>query len=66
MSDTYHAIANRGNHFVAERGGTTKPHVIEDLALPEGPLASGYEVLRDTLAYLGERTDRCFRNSYVQ
>lgn len=59
--DTYHAIVDSGNDFVTKRGGKIKPHPVKDLPLPEEPLASQYEVLQDSLVYLGERRDRLYR-----
>ena len=63
---TYHAIVQSGNDFVTKRAGKIKPHVIKDLPLPEEPLASGYEVLRDALVHLGERQDVLYRMLVVR
>ena len=57
----YHAIVDSGNHFVTKRGGNIKPHVVRELPLPEEPLASGYTVLQDAVAYLGQRPDQLYR-----
>ena len=59
--DTYHAIADSGNHFVTKRGGNVQPHIVKELPLPEQPLASGYVVLQDALVYLGDRQDLLYR-----
>jgi hypothetical protein len=59
--ETYHAIVDSGNDFVTKRGGKIKPLPVKDLPLPQEPLASEYEVLQDTLVYLGERRNRLYR-----
>jgi hypothetical protein len=64
--ETYHDIVESGNHFVTKRGGKTKPHLIKALPLPEEPLASQYEVLADSLVYLGDRHDRRYRMLQVR
>lgn len=59
---TYHQIVESGNDFVTKRAGKIKPHLVQELPLPdENELSSGYEVLQDALVYLGERQDRLFR-----
>ena len=60
--ETYCEIAESGNDFVTKRAGKIKPHLIEELPIPEvDELTSGYEVLQDALVYLGDRRDRTFR-----
>lgn len=59
--ETYHRIVKSDNHFVTKLGGNVKPQVVKELPLPEEPLASGYVVLRDTLAHLGDHRDQLFR-----
>jgi hypothetical protein len=59
--DYYHRIADSHNDFVTKFPGRVKPHPVKDLPLPEGSLASGYQVLRDQLVSLGERSDRLYR-----
>jgi hypothetical protein len=59
--DTYHAIVDSGNDFVTKRGGNVQPHIVKELPLPEEPLASGYVVLQDALAYLGDRQSLLYR-----
>lgn len=60
--DTYCEIAESGNDFVTKRAGKIKPHIIEELSVPNADeLSSGYEVLQDALVYLGDRQDRIFR-----
>jgi hypothetical protein len=59
---TYHQIVESGNDFVTKRAGNIKPHLVNELPLPnEHELSSGYEVLQDALVYLGERQERLFR-----
>jgi hypothetical protein len=64
--DIYHAIVDSGNHFATKRGGNIKPHVVQELPLPEEPLTSGYTVLQDALVYLGQRQDLLYRMLRVQ
>jgi len=59
--DRYHAIADSNNDFVTKRGGNIQPHMVQPLALPEAPLASGYTVLEDALVYLGDRETLHYR-----
>lgn len=59
--DKYHAIVESGNDFVTKRGGNIQPHVVQQLSLPDEPLASGYTVLEDALVYLGERETQHYR-----
>jgi len=58
---TYHDIVESGNDFVTKRAGKIKPHFVKELPLPEEPLASQYEILEDSLVYLGDRRDRLYR-----
>jgi hypothetical protein len=59
--DTYQDIVSQGHHFVTKRAGKIKPQLIEPLALPEEPLASGYTVLEDALVYLGQARQQTYR-----
>jgi len=59
--ETYQQIVESDNHFVTKRAGNIQPHVVEELALPQHPLASGYTVLRDALVYLGDDQSQHYR-----
>ena len=53
--ETYQEIVSQGHDFVTKRAGNLKPQVIEQLPLPQQPLASGYTVLEDALVHLGQQ-----------
>ena len=59
--DTYQQIVESDNHFVTKRAGNIQPHIVEELALPEEPLSSGYTVLQDALVYLGDEPSHLYR-----
>jgi hypothetical protein len=58
---TFHDIVESNNDFVTKLGGNIQPHLVRELSLPVGPLASGYTVLQDALVYLGDRQDVPYR-----
>ncbi|MGH2542319.1 MAG: IS4 family transposase [Candidatus Binatia bacterium] len=64
--ETYQAIVESGNHFVTKASRTLKPHVIEERPVPDGPLASGYEVRQDSLVYFGDEERQPYRAVWVQ
>jgi len=64
--ETYHAIVEKGHHFVTKRGGNILPQVVQELPLPTEPLSSGYVVLCDALVHLGTRQDLWYRMLVVR
>jgi len=59
--DIYQQIVTSDNHFVTKRAGNIQPQIMEELALPEEPLASGYTVLQDALVYLDDEQSQLYR-----
>ena len=59
--DIYQQIVTSGNYFVTKRAGNIQPQIVEELALPEEPLASGYTVLQDALGYLDDEQSQLYR-----
>ena len=59
--DIYRQIVESDNHFVTKRAGNIQPQIVEELALPDEPLSSGYTVLQDALVYLDEEQSQLYR-----
>jgi hypothetical protein len=64
--ETFHQIVDQGHDFVTKRAGRIKPIPVKPLPLPQEPLASQYQVLQDSLVYLGERRDLLYRRLRVR
>ena len=64
--DTYHQIVESDNHFVTKRAGNIQPQLVEQLPLPDDPLASGYTVLQDALVYLDDDQTHLYRRLEVR
>jgi hypothetical protein len=64
--DTYQHIVESDNHFVTKRAGNIQPQPVEELALPDEPLSSGYTILQDALVYLDDEQPQLYRMLEVQ
>ena len=64
--DTYQAIAKSDNDFVTKLPGRIKPIIVEERPVPEGPLDSGYTVVKDALVHLDSKSQQRFRLLKVQ
>lgn len=64
--DTYQQIVESGNHFVTKRAGNIQPQLVEQLPVPDEPLASGYTVLQDALVYLDDEQTHLYRQLEVR
>jgi hypothetical protein len=64
--DTYQAIAKSDNDFVTKLPGRIKPILVEERPVPEGPLDSGYTVVKDAIVHLDSENQQPFRLLKVQ
>jgi hypothetical protein len=64
--DTYQAIAKSDNDFVTKLPGRIKPILVEERPVPEGPLDSGYTVVKDAIVHLDSENQQPFRLLEVQ
>lgn len=64
--DTYQQIVESDNDFVTKRAGNIQPQLVEELARPDEPLASGYTVLQDALVYLDDEQSLLYRRLEVR
>lgn len=64
--DTYADIAASNNNFVTKGVGNIKPTIVQELPLPQEPLASEYTVVKDALVTLGDDPSRTYRMLEVE
>jgi hypothetical protein len=64
--DAYADIANSDNEFVTKRGGNIKPIIVQELPLPQEPLASEYTVIKDALVHLSDDPSLLYRMLEVE
>ena len=64
--DTYQQLVESDNDFVTKRAGNIQPQLVEELARPAEPLASGYTVLQDALVYLDDQQSHLYRRLEVR